>query len=291
MRSRGAQDVALKQTGQDDHYGSNGQVDQSGVELQAMRAGFGTVLKPKPEKSDKIALIWQVFGGTILSIVALAFVTIYNNLTSNISELRGELNRTNTELRSEIARTNEARADLVRKDEFTTRSTTVWDGIKTLQAQNNTQLTTLSSQRAEVDTLKERLNRQTADFETLKKDQALSTGSLKTELIGVDTVKEKLTSLVAELKSTRDDVQRMRMELDRNQAYDNERKEHRDKQYRQTDEVIKELQKGIQDCREKLARMEGQYGPPASSPIVPKKANPPRSKPDETLPPPTPKLD
>ena len=78
--------MALKQTGQDDHYGSNGQVDQSGVELQAMRAGFGTVLKPKPERTDKLPLFWQVFGGTILSIAALAFVTIYNNLTSNITE-------------------------------------------------------------------------------------------------------------------------------------------------------------------------------------------------------------
>ncbi len=283
--------MALKQPGQDDHYESNGHVDQSGVELQALRAGFGTVLKPKPERMDKLPLFWQVFGGTILSIAALAFVTIYNNLTSNITELRTELIRTNADLRSEIARTNEARGDLVRKDEFTTRNTTVWDGIKTLQAQNNTQLTTLSSQRAELDTLKERLNRQSADLETLKKDQVLSTGTLKTELVGVDSIKEKLTALVAELKSTRDEVQRMRMELDRNQAYDNERKDSRDKQYKQFDEIVKELQKGMQDCREKLARMEGQYGPPVSNPIIPKKANPPRSKSDETLPPPTPKLD
>ena len=54
--------MALKQTGQDDHYGSNGHVDQSGVELQALRAGIGTVLKPKPERMDKLPLFWQVFG-------------------------------------------------------------------------------------------------------------------------------------------------------------------------------------------------------------------------------------
>ena len=37
-----------------------------------------------------MSLFWRVFGGTILSIVALAAVTLYNNLSNGISDLRAE---------------------------------------------------------------------------------------------------------------------------------------------------------------------------------------------------------
>ena len=52
-----------------------------------------------------------MFGGTILSIVALAAVTLFNNVNSNIAELRSELtrtqaelNRSNAEIRGELNR-------------------------------------------------------------------------------------------------------------------------------------------------------------------------------------------
>lgn len=75
-----------------------------------------------PHGEEKISLFWRVFGGTILSIVALALLTVYNNLNSTINELRNE-----------VSRANEARAELVKKEEFNTRSQSVWNKLQELQ--------------------------------------------------------------------------------------------------------------------------------------------------------------
>jgi len=71
---------------------------------------------------DRLSMFWRVFGGTILSILALIAVTVYNNLQSNV-----------TELRVELSRSNEARAELVKKEEFNARTQTMWDRLQALQ--------------------------------------------------------------------------------------------------------------------------------------------------------------
>src|SRR5262245_5968578 len=69
--------------------------------------------KEESKKEDeKVSVFWRVFGGTILSILALVTITLYNNINSRISELRTELNKE-----------REARAELVKKDEFQSRIT------------------------------------------------------------------------------------------------------------------------------------------------------------------------
>ena len=87
--------------------------------------------RPKPEpappkKSDeeRISIFWRVFGGTLLSIVALVAITLFNTLNNALSEMR-----------SDIARLNEARADVVKKDEFNARTTGTWDRVQALQTQ------------------------------------------------------------------------------------------------------------------------------------------------------------
>jgi hypothetical protein len=72
---------------------------------------------------QKISIFWRVFGGAIISIAALAAITLYNNLATGIAELR-----------TEIGRGNDARAELVKKDEFNSRSTSMWNRIQELQA-------------------------------------------------------------------------------------------------------------------------------------------------------------
>ena len=64
-------------------------------------------------------MFWRVFGGTILSIFALVAVTLYNNQTNTINELRSEVNRS-----------NEARAELVKKEEFNSRTQTCGTACK-----------------------------------------------------------------------------------------------------------------------------------------------------------------
>jgi chromosome segregation ATPase len=103
----------------------------------------------------------------------------------------------------------------------------------------------------------------------------------------LEVMKERLALTAGDLKAARDELVKLRQDVDKNQAYDLERRDRRDTQFKQLDETLKEFQKGLQDCREKLARLEGQYGP--TSPPA-KKANTPRnptSKDPETAPMPT----
>jgi chromosome segregation ATPase len=67
-------------------------------------------------------MFWRVCGGTLLSIGALAVVTVYQSLTGSINEMRAELNRA-----------NEARADMVKKEEYASLQTKIWDRMQNLQ--------------------------------------------------------------------------------------------------------------------------------------------------------------
>lgn len=239
---------------------------------------------PRADKSpeERMSLFWRVFGGTILSIAALAAVTMYNAVTSNVSELRSELartqaelNRANADLRGELNRVHESRAEAVKASDFATRLATVWDGIKTIQAQNAAQNAQLASLKTDQEAIKERGAKVAADadlarkdlaaaVDALKKDQSATTDALKKDVAALDVFKDRLSAVVLDLKAVQAEAGQARQQLDRNQAHDQERKESRDKQYKQFDELIKELQKGVQDCREKLARLEGAVAPPAA---------------------------
>jgi hypothetical protein len=70
-----------------------------------------------------ISLFWRIFGGTLLSIVALVVITAYQQFTSTLNELRNNLDRL-----------NEGRADLVKAEDFNARLATVWSNMKELQA-------------------------------------------------------------------------------------------------------------------------------------------------------------
>jgi hypothetical protein len=70
-------------------------------------------------RNQKISLFWQVFGGTILSIVALIILTAYSQLTSMQTDLRREM--------------NQVEVDQVKKDEFSARLSVLWNSIKSLQ--------------------------------------------------------------------------------------------------------------------------------------------------------------
>ncbi|HEY1190392.1 MAG TPA: hypothetical protein VGE74_22350, partial [Gemmata sp.] len=62
-------------------------------------------------------------------------------------------------------------------------------------------------------------------------------------------------------------VQKLGTDVERNKQSDLERKALRDSQHKQVEESLKELQKGLQDCREKLARLEG--AKPSGEPPIP----------------------
>jgi len=257
---------------------------------ETLRSGGESAARPAEKKDEEqhVSVFWRVFGGTILSIVALAAITLYNNLSSGIADLRNELSRE-----------REARAGLVKKDDNDTRSKTIFDRIRTVEGY-----------KVELEAIKERTGANAAAIEGTKKDNAAALESVKKDataalesvkrdaaaaldtvkkdtagldvlkervtaveavkkdLAALEVVKEKLAGAAADLKTVRDELQKVQQELERNKASDLERKTSRDLQAKQVEEALKELQKGLQDCREKLARLEGAQpvGPPAKLP-------------------------
>jgi septal ring factor EnvC (AmiA/AmiB activator) len=224
--------------------------DDTPVLATALRAADAAE-KPKAAEEGGMSMFWRVFGGTILSIVALVAITLFNSLSTSISELRAA-----------VAKLSEERAELVKKDEFGTRMTSNWDRVQTLQAQNNEQNATIRTLRAELDGFKERLARNCTDLESARK-----------ELAPVDGLKEKVTTLLAEAKAARDDVTKLRQDVDKNQTADGERKAHRDAQHKEIEKTLKEVQAGLQEVQIKLARLEGSQGaaPPRATPARPMK--------------------
>jgi len=83
--------------------------------------GCGPPQSPKTE--EKMPLVWRVFGGTMLSICALACITVYQQFSNGINDLRRDW-----------AAEHEARADLVKKDELNSRLTPLWTGVKDAHA-------------------------------------------------------------------------------------------------------------------------------------------------------------
>jgi hypothetical protein len=116
-----------KRIERDDVPSQNGLGDSTLLAVATLKGAdraYRAQSQQKPEADEqKISIFWRVFGGAIISIAALAAITLYNNLATGIAELR-----------TEIGRGSDARAELVKKDEFNSRSTSMWNRIQELQA-------------------------------------------------------------------------------------------------------------------------------------------------------------
>lgn len=101
----------------------SGQISTS-VMAESLRSADSAHAPVADSRSEeRISIFWRIFGGTILSIVALVTVTLYQQLVGNLGELRNELNHL-----------NENRTELARKEEVDNRLLRVWTSIKELQA-------------------------------------------------------------------------------------------------------------------------------------------------------------
>lgn len=251
-----------KRTGCDDKF--NRSSDPT-VEIETLRNGASSTLaadySQRKTDEERMSLFWRVFGGTILSVAALIAITLFNNVMSSI-----------TELRSEVSRLQEAKADAAKKDDLNTL---------------RTQVATHADFRREIDSLKERATKHRAEIDESKKEYGVQFDALKKEMAVVELLKERFTASTAELKTAKDDLQKLRMEVDKNQAYDFERRDRRDVQMKTFDETLKEMQKNLLEAREKIARLEGQQGPgkvgPAGEVGAPKTGNSAPAKPKTNI--------
>jgi chromosome segregation ATPase len=144
--------------------------------------------------------------------------------------------------------------------------------------------------KAEHEALKERLSANASMLDGLKKELAptldavkkdaaaldvlkerlAALEAVKKEIAGIDLIRERVTAIGGDLKASRDDLARLQQEVERNRAGDAERKTSRDAHFKKVEETLKELQKELQYCREKIARLEGvQPGGGVRSPLLP----------------------
>jgi DNA repair exonuclease SbcCD ATPase subunit len=153
---------------------------------------------------DRVALFWRVFGGTALSIIALVAVTLYNNTTTNINELRAE-----------VTRVNEARAELVKKEEFNARNQNMWDRMQALQELRVTvtglkeQMTAFGEKQAEVKAVRDTLMTIEQRLKTAEDDHKVLA---KAELT-ITALEQKTAARDAQLKAAEDDRKEMGRQL------------------------------------------------------------------------------
>ena len=196
-------------------------LDARDAEAVVVAAGTLRAPDPRPDPThrhpdDRLSVFWRVFGGTILSITALVAITLYNNLSNTINELR-----------TEVSRANEARAELVKKEEFNARTQNIWDRVQTLQ-----------ELRATVAGLKE----QVSGFSEKQ-------GDLK-------SVRDQLGLLEQRLKMAEDDHKALAKAENTITALE-QKAAARDAQFKAAEEERKELAKQLLELRERLAKVEG----------------------------------
>jgi chromosome segregation ATPase len=197
----------------------------------------------KPDAEGGVSVFWRVFGGTILSIAVLIVITVCNQFSSSLNDLRRDLN-------AQV----ESRSDLVKKADLDYNTTALWTAVKETRASASAAQT---------------LTDKTKSLEQWAERQAKNAGDDRKELLGRieenrkslqdenrDTVK-KLDELRKTLDDERKDYQR-KLDEQRKTAED-ERKElaHKfeDKQKR-FEEQNKELTAKLQGLAERLAAVE-----------------------------------
>lgn len=193
---------------------------------------------------EKISLFWRIFGGAILSIVALVVITAYQSMNNSIHELR-----------TSITAVSESRADLVKKEEYRSTQTNIWDRLQ----ENQKEVATMQSA---VHQLRDRLA-------TMEESSKLTAAERKEMLEMHATIKERLAQFESRLNGstmTQKDVQTLQASVSALQ----EKSTVRDQQLKQMEDERKEMLKEVQSLRERIAKMEaGREAPKTNSRPMP----------------------
>lgn len=183
---------------------------------------------------EKISLFWRIFGGTIVSIVALLFITAYQSISSSIHDLR-----------TELSQLREAKGDFVKKDEYSNTRSKVWEKLQDLDKQ-------LGATAAPLVQIKDRLSQ--------LEDQTKTTTLERKDMHELQaTIKERMVQFEQQLnqgKMTQKDLQSVLQTISGLQ----EKSVLRDQQIKQLEDERKDLMKEVQSLRERLVRVEATNG-------------------------------
>jgi DNA repair ATPase RecN len=222
------------------------------ITAETLRNAASAHHHPKTTKpaEERISLFWRIFGGTILSIVALVILTACQSVYSSIRDMQ-----------KDIAHLNEGKAEFVRADEYSATRTKAWERMADIQKD-------ISAQSMPISQLKDRVVQLEEQCKTLGSDrkdaQELSA-----------TLKERLTQFEQQLtavKTSQKDVQTVQQTLSALQ----EKMTLRDQQFTQLEEERKDMLKELQSLRERVARIEATKEPqvPTKPPTVDGKSAP-----------------
>ena len=203
---------------------------------ETMRVATPALEAHRPE--EKISIFWRIFGGTILSITALVAIQAYQALANNIHELRSDQNRL-----------REVAADFVKKDEFASRNTSLWNRLQDLQ-NLNTNVTVVSSRLAALETQTLQADKERKDTQTA----IVQLSSLREKVAQVDDNKKvaeqdhkEILSILAAMQSLRDKDALL------------------EKKLHDAEGERKDLLREVQALRERLAKLEGQQQTPPTA--------------------------
>ncbi len=132
------------------------------------------------KEEEKISLFWRLFGGSVLSIAGLVIINVLQNISSSVAELRNQ-----------VQRVNEARAELIKKEEHEANSQRIWARIQELQNLN----LAIHSLRDQLNNLSERELNASKEFKEKQDSQSATLAQLR----------EKLTQLEQTLKIVEED--------------------------------------------------------------------------------------
>jgi hypothetical protein len=101
--------------------------------LRAVAAPAGADAPPPAKGEDRVPVLWRVFGGTVLSVLGLVALTVYQQFSGALADLRGELGHLGKEVRADLGHLSEAQGEAVKQDKFAATMKYAWDAIKDLR--------------------------------------------------------------------------------------------------------------------------------------------------------------
>ena len=247
---------------------------QPGTEASRLAAMTKSSQPEKPE--EKISIFWRVFGGTILSIVALVLITLYNGVNNSINEVRSASNALATELRGDVTRINEARVEYVKKDDVQTRLSTAYQRIQDLQ-------TKLEAANVAVNGFKEQLATSSEKQSTARKELREADEAAKTATAGL---RDRVNALETMCKAAEVDRKAVATAQETAAGLANKLAARED-QLKRFEESYKESQRDVTALRERLVKLEAQseVRPAAGVNAIPTSSRPAESKTPSSKPP------
>lgn len=147
-------------------------------------------------------IFWRVFGAAAVAVVAIVGVAAYQHVYSQTNAQRRELAALNKELRKDLSQLGVRHGEMVKKEEHTARTRTLWDTIKELRAD-----------RSDLTTLKERCAQLAESYKASEEDRRALAAEVR-RLRESKTADDERAALVSEIRALREriaQVERKRM--------------------------------------------------------------------------------